>query len=461
LPIVRLASILLPACLVLALAPPAAHAEAEPVLPAAELVMPALLTGPGYRVEPQVQIQGYQARFVLHTDWGSLEAESAEMLAIRISEIPAMDALFTAEISGLIAESAQSAAMAPVRAVGQVVMNPVDSMIGLPVGAVRFFGERITKWGRRAKRLGDRIDDRISHEGDPYRDPEGPMGATRVEVEGAQRSWWDKPQREMGRLVRGELRYRRARVELAEKLGIDPYTSNPILNDRLDRLAWMTSTGNFATRQLVSVATVGFAETLGYAQDLERLVLRESPESLRDRNHERLTHYCSDEDLLERFLRHRAFSPTLQTAFTEEVVALRLAHGCEALLETALMAGSEVEARFVLNALRLVHHYAGDAAVGGRVLAHGATLAYRTRSGEFLLPVPVDLLSWTPQMEQWFDRALVNGHRNPTLLVSGRISDLAQRRLTERNWNLVAHVPYPGAPPYPVSPAAPRGLAPR
>lgn len=438
-----------------------AHAEDEPTLAAAELVMPALLTGPGYRVEPQVQVTGYQARFVLHTDWGPLEAESAEMLAIRISEIPAMDAVFTTEVSGLVARSAQDAAMAPVRAVTRVVTSPLDSLVGLPVGAVRFFGESVSKWGRRAKRLGDRIDEHISHDGDPYREPEGPMGATRPEVDPGERAWWEKPRRELVRAVRGEISYRRSRLELAQHLGIDPYTSNPILNERLDRLAWLTSTGAFATRQLVSVATAGFAESLGYTQDVERLVLREVPESLAQRNHDVLSQHCSDEDLLEEFIGHRAFTPTLQTAFSEELAALRPQSGCEALLETALMAGSEVEARFVLNALRLVRHYGGDAAPGGQVRAHGASLAYLTTQGEFLLPLPVDLLSWTPRIEAWFDRAQLSGHANPTVLVSGRISDKAQRELTRRDWNQVAHVPYPGAPPYPVSPSAPAGMAPR
>lgn len=438
-----------------------AHAEEEPTLAAAELVMPALLTGPGYRVEPQVQVTGYQARFVLHTDWGPLEAESAEMLAIRISEIPAMDAVFTTEVTGLVARSAQGAAMAPVHAVGRVVTNPIDSLIGLPVGAVRFFGESVTKWGRRAKRLGDRIDESISHDGDPYRDPEGPMGATRVQVERGERAWWEKPRRELMRAVRGEISYRRSRLELAEHLGIDPYTSNPILNERLDRLAWLTSTGAFATRQLVSVATAGFAETLGYTRDVERLVLREAPEDLAQRNHDVLSMHCADEDLLEEFIGHRVFTPTLQTAFSEELSALRPRSGCEALLETALMAGSEVEARFVLNALRLVRHYGGEQARGGDVRAHGATLAYLTPGNEFLLPLPVDVLSWTPRIEAWFDRAQLSGHSNPTVLVSGRISDKAQRQLTRRDWNQVAHVPYPGAPPYPASPSAPAGLAPR
>lgn len=435
--------------------------ETEPTLPAAELVLPALLTGPGYRVEPRARVHGYQARFILHTDWGSLEAESAEMLAIRISEIPALDAVFTAEITGLLAETAQESVMAPARAVGRVIMNPIDSVVGLPMGTARFFGERITRWTRRAQRLGDRIDERISHDGDPFRDPDGPMGATRVELDETDRAWWEKPTREVTRLVRGEVGYRRARVELAERLGIDPYSSNPLLAERLDRMAWMTATGGFASRQLVAIGTAGFGEALGYTRDVERLVLQETPEDLRERNRDVLTQWCSDEDLVHSFLTHGVFTPTLQTAFTGIVDQLRPQGGCEALLEVALMAGSEVEVRFVLNALRLVQHYAGEQAVGGRLVGHGAMLAYRLPSGELLLPLPVDLLSWTPQIRDWFGRAALDGHRERTVLVSGRISDQAQRMLTRASWSLVAHVPYPGAPPYPASPSAPSGLAPR
>lgn len=443
---------------------PALHAsetEEEPRLPAADLVLPALLAGPGYRVEPTASLHGYQARFTLHTDWGELQAESVEMLAIRIAEVPAMDATFAAPVSAMLAEAAQDAAMAPVRAVGEIVSRPVDTLVGLPMGTVRFFGDKVTRWGRRAGRLGDRIDQAVSHEGDPYRDPGGPMGATRLDVDAPARAWWEKPTREVTRAVRGEIGHRRARRELAERLGVDPYTTNPILSERLDRLAWMTASGGFASRQLVAVATAGAGEALGYSQDIQRLVLEASPEDLRERNRDVLTRHCSDEELVDELLDHRVFPPNLQTQLAELVQALGPRSGCHALLETALMAGNEVEARFVLNALRLVLHYGGEGGRGGSLLAHGTTLAYLTPSGEFLLPVPVDRLSWTPQMRDWFDGRLLNGHHDRTLLVSGAISPLAQQALTRQGWSLVAHLPYPGAPPYPASPAAPAGTAPR
>ncbi|MGB2788640.1 MAG: hypothetical protein WBC13_04900, partial [Dokdonella sp.] len=67
--------------------------ELEPVLAATTLVQPALLSGPGFEVDPHVEIRGYMARFTMDTAVGRIEAESMEMLAIRVSEIPAMQAL--------------------------------------------------------------------------------------------------------------------------------------------------------------------------------------------------------------------------------------------------------------------------------------------------------------------------------------------------------------------------------
>src|SRR5687768_7985107 len=70
--------------------------EAEPQLDAAELVEASLLSGPGYTVAPQAQVLGYQARFVIRTPYGEVPAESVEMLAVRVAEMPAVDAIHAA-----------------------------------------------------------------------------------------------------------------------------------------------------------------------------------------------------------------------------------------------------------------------------------------------------------------------------------------------------------------------------
>lgn len=445
---------LLPFTLVLCAAAPA-HAEREPVLPAAELVTPALLAGPGYRVEAHAEVRGYQARFRIHTDWGELVAESVEMLAIRVSEVPALEALYSESVSETLRASGFDAAAAPVRAIANVASHPVQSVVGLPQGVLRYFGERLSKLGAQARKLGHRIDERISHEGSPYKEVDGPLAATRDPAPVEDRPWWDKPVRELGRLIKNEAGYGTARREIAERLGIDPYTSNPLLKERLDGLAWAASSGKLGINQALALVTGGASELLGYVQQVDRLVLTQAPEDVRARNEAELSRVCADEELRYAFLRRGAYTPTLQTALVDLLLKLRPAEGCEAFLETALMASSEVEARFVVNGLRLLDHYLRDEAHGGRFVPVGALPAYLTRSGEFVLPLPVDYLSWTPQIRQWFDRPGIGDRRYRTLLVSGRLSPRSERMLTRRGWSLVPHVRYAGAPPYAASPVSP------
>ena len=115
----------------------------------------------------------------------------------------------------------------------------------------------------------------------------------------------------------------------------------------------------------------------------------------------------------------------------------------------------EQEARFLVNALRLLQHHLGERARGGRLQPLGATLAFISREGELVLPLAVDHLSWTGQMQRFFDQASV-AVTPRTVLVTGAISLPAQRALTQRGWSLVPHLPYPDAPPYAPSPATPQ-----
>jgi hypothetical protein len=103
--------------------------------------------------------------------------------------------------------------------------------------------------------------------------------------------------------------------------------------------------------------------------------------------------------------------------------------------------------RSALDALRLVVAHLGDRAHGGSLRPIAAGLAYVARDGEWVLPLPVDRLSWTDEVRRFLDRAEFRVP-NKTVLVGGDASLVARRGLTERGWNILVHVQRPGAPPY-------------
>jgi hypothetical protein len=427
--------------------------EREPVFDSAELISPSLLSGPGWSVAPQARVVGYQARFVLRTDHGEIEAESVEMLAVRIAELPAVEALHSTAASEVFARSVADAGGDKGRAVARIARDPIKTIARLPAGVARYFSERLKKIGARAQKLGDRIDRRLSQDGDPYDDVDAAMAAGRGSRDDP-RAWYDKPRRELTNLAKGEFNYGRSRRAWAQRLGIDPQTTNPLIRPRLDALSWIAVAGDRSVDLGVGMIGGAAVSVLDNSSKVHDAVWKLDPIELRARNRARISRWCRDEPLLRRFLQHKAFNAQLQTALVEAVRELAPTSGCEALLETALMAATEQEARFVVNALRLIQHHLGPAARGGRLQPLGATLAFRSADDELLLPLAVDHLSWTAQMEAFFDGS-VSTVTPRTVLVTGTISLPAQQELTARGWSLVPNLPYPDAPPYALSPAAP------
>lgn len=423
-----------------------ARFEAEPVLRAADLVAPSLLSGPGWLVDSEVPVRGYQARFTIRSRWGALQADSIELLAVRVAEMPAVERLHRAGVTRVVLESAEARAGEPVEAMSAIAHDPTRTMTGLPGGIARYFSERWQKLRTQARRLGDRGHDLVLESGSPYDDAGGPLGAAADERPDRKRSWARKRGRDVMREVENEVSLPGARRSLAARLGVDPGTRNPLIAPRLDALAWAEASGRFAAGEVLSLLGADAVDVMSQAVQVNRLVLEEAPEQVRVRNQQRLAQHCLDERLLRAFIREKAYSASLQSDFTDLFVGMHAASGCEALLETALMAGDEAQGRFIVNALRLLAHQLGDEAAGGRFVPQGALLAYETTSGEFVLPLAVDWLAWTDEMARWFALPAIDRRPQRTLLVSGGISERAARELTARGWSLVERVPYDGAP---------------
>ncbi len=425
--------------------------EHEPVLAATSFAPAALLSGPGFRVDPHVEIRGYMARFTLDTPYGPQHADSVEILAERIAELPALEALDRVTRSEAFTRAAADSAEQTARGIGQVLLHPVQTVIGIPAGVARYFGKRLRKLGDQAQSVSDRAATRLGTDGDKYPRDDGPMtdahAAASVDPdhddEPRTRRWHDRAGAEIGRELKRQVKYGQVRREIAERLGIDPYTSNPLIRERLERLAWVGSGGRFAARAAIGAIGGSAAVVLDRGGELNELVWKLDPESLRERNHERLRAYCRDELLMRQFVRRGSFTPTLQTALIDALDRLRPAAGGDALLELGMTTKSELEARFIVNALDLIARELGERAHGGTLRTIGAGLAYDSRDGGRILPLPVDYLAWTADVAEFLDRTEFR-HATKTVLIAGAASMRSQRELTTRGWNIELHAP--GAP---------------
>lgn len=445
----RLVSSIHATSLLLVLAMPGLQArttpfELEPVLGATAFVQPALMSGPGYVLDPHVEVRGYMAQFTLDTPQGPVRAESVEILADRVAEMPALEALDAMTHSRAFLDAASESVTRTGTGLGQVLMHPIATLAGIPSGVARYFGKRLDKLGRQAQSLSDRTAKELGNSGDPYPRADGPMTESRDidRAEAAKQQtdngygWLDDAGSEIARELKRQIKYSQVKRELAERLGIDPYTSNPHLRERLDQLAWAGSGGRYAAgAALASIGGVG-AIVLDRGSQLNELVWKLDGPQLQEFNAERLQRYCGDNLLMRQFLRRGVFTPTLQTALVDHLAALQPANGCDAMLELGMTAQSELEARYLVNALQLVSERLGPRAHAGTLLVVGAGLAYDTTDGERVLPLPVDYLAWTPEVQAFIDRPEFR-QAEKTILISGQSTMRSQRELTARGWNLV------------------------
>jgi hypothetical protein len=167
---------------------------------------------------------------------------------------------------------------------------------------------------------------------------------------------------------------------------------------------------------------------------------------LREENRRKLAKFCSDDDSIRSFLRRGGFNDTLRTDLAESLEKLQPRSGCNDLIELAATTRGEVEARYLTNALKVIHRNAPESA-GGDLLVAGAALAWRTPQGKLMLPLPVDYLTWSDDLGEFFDQAAF-AVADKTVLIGGEASIAAQRQLTDRGWNLRVRAPSDGAPAY-------------
>jgi len=439
-----------------AIAPASAYTptptEEEAVVDAASLVQPALLSGPGFSVDPHVELRGYMAHFTLDTPVGPLNADSVEILAEREAELPALDALDKATRSDAFVRAAGNKFVATGKALAKIVMHPVDTVLGIPAGVARYFGNRLKKLGTQAQTVSDRAARTFGTSGNPYPADEGPMTDARDDGSSEKKDkpkkhWYTRVGSEAEREIKRQLKYNDVKRDLAKELGIDPYSGNAYVQDRLSALAWVGTGGNFsATAALGAVGGTG-AVVLSNGAKVNDIVWKLSPDDLRARNGDRLHAYCRDELLIRQFLRRGVFSPTLQTGLVDTLDLLKPSAGGDALLELGMTSGSELESRFLVNALRVTAKYLGARAKDGTLQPIGAGLAYVATDGELVLPLPVDYLSWTSEVRDFLDRREFRVTAK-TVLIGGDASLAARRALTERGWNIVVRAPYEGAPAY-------------
>lgn len=399
--------------------------EAPPRLASSELLPELPLTGPGYKIADQVQVVDYFGQFELRTNVGSLTADGAEVLRLRVRELSAVRALDRLGNQDVFVAAMLRTAKRPVVAVRQVAGEPVDTVAGLPAGIGRYLVRTALNLRDLALDLNDAARDALADDEpeDSAEDDDKPELGPR-----AQKVATSAALRYIG--------YSKVRREIARHVGADPYSTNPLIRERLDRLAWTAWSGSKLTSLGLGLIGGVAGEAIGYAKDAYDLVWELPAEDLKRRNLKIIEEFGITGEPARRFVRrNKAFTLTQQTEFIELWRLPLFNPARQQLFELALAAEREVHARFLIDALRLLLSAERHDAPGAIAAVVGASPALIRADGSHVIALPVDYLHWTEEIAAFAWRDDLIGRHN-LLLVTGTLSPLALDAFSQAGWSV-------------------------
>ena len=383
--------------------------EEPPVVNAAGLLSPSELSGPGFSVQPQVPTNGAMGQYtivadttVFRGDAGSYYIESLDMLKLRLSEIPAIAQLENISETGVFAQALASSAERPITDAANMVRHPMDTVTGLPSGVGQLFG-------------------RVS------------LGAEEIASTASHSFGSGQAAGEAGNATLTALGYDQVRRDLARKLHVDPYTSDPILTKKLNKVAWImfsarmtVDTAMMAVPGSMIITSVEFTDDLVYQTPKADLILLVQ---------KRLKNMGLSQEEIVGFTSNSAIPLSLQVKAIKDLEALGNIPGRRAAAVALSNVMTEYQARFFVTSLRMLDQWSQQRSPIAGIQVLGVLVA-RDQNGTTVVPAPVDYLSWTQRIAGFATAPPLMVLHPRVLWITGKMTPLAGQQLAANGWSV-------------------------
>ena len=381
--------------------------EPSPVLWAKDLAAPELLRGPQFVVNERVPVKDFLCRFTLRSDYGTFDVHGLRMLYIRVQDVHGLAQLNQMSNTQEFLQAAAQAVARPVTSAVNMITNPVETVEGLPGGVTRLF-------------------DRIKLGGE-----EIAAAATAPSVTDEQKAA-DVSQR-VGSITVDTLGYEKERRDLARSVGVDPYTTNPILAKKLTDMAWVAFSARFGIQTAISVFVPG-SIVLSAVTITNSTVYDTPPGDLVNSAQSIFAGTSASEAQVRALVKNPQYSLSLLTDLAMGVNRLRGVNGLASVVDFAAAAKTQDETRFVAGSVNMLARYHESVAPITVTMAPGPILG-RTTNGTLVIPAPVDYVAWTERVSRMAQRDDFKAS-DRTAWLSGQMSIRARKEFTGRGWRV-------------------------
>lgn len=392
-----------------------------PTLQATDLLGPDWGRGPAHRVRAAVPTDGYMAHFTIDSDFGTFQCAGIDQARQRIHEIEAISRLVVESKGDIFAEALKKSVEQPVEAVKNIVKDPKGTLTQAPQTVGHFF----RRLGSTIKSGAEQVAERVT---DPSRASEAPPPKSLPAGTGEN----------IVAAGRGLIGFEKAKLDCARQLGVDPYSDNPVLQEHLEKIAWVYFAGGLPLRigALATSGGVSLALTSTTLIGLPEEVYALTPSELTLRHRESLGRLQVPANVQTEFMGNPMLSPTLQFTILRSLERLAPATGRPALVELAARCQTAEQARFLDRSLRLLsdRQHLGLARYT-RVAALGRVPVAIEADGGVHVAAVVDYVSWTDEVADFARRDDLRTE-NPTLILTGQATESAIAGFKEAGWKL-------------------------
>ena len=380
--------------------PPAATFESEGRVEAKMFLPEDLLKGRLHSVAPQAENDGLLNTYFLDSGGRSFEVTTGIALRTYLRELYAIDKLHAMSKTGEFGKAMSKAAKQKLDSAAGIVRDPVGTLKRVPQGASRFFG-----------RIGEGLKG----------------GGSKTE----------------GNAMQGITGVEKAKVGLAVKLGVSPYSTNQELQEQLTNTARAMAGGGL----VLSIATMPIGgpviSVLRINQNLQETLVNSTPDDLRIINRKKLFALGVTRENADEFLMHPWYSPWHETIITDALATIAvdptqfLAKACQAL--------TEQDANYFQSLAQVLARYHKTKTPLSSIGLENGRVCAMDSNGTLVIPLSCDYAIWSEpaaarvelfsQLPQ--SRSEIKGL---ALWVDGKVSERAAQELKKRQIDLATDV---------------------
>ena len=356
-----------------------------------------------YKVDEDVHNDGFLNRYKVTSEFGEWDVSSTVLLKLRLREIEAIVKMREIDEE----ESADGAIEEDVDQVKDGVSGLIEDPAGAIKGAASGVGKLFELGGESWKSRHTRED--------------------------------ESQMQSLGKAVSG---YDKAWRKYAGEFGVDPYSSNPALQEELDRLATAAAQGSvfvIAAKSLIP-GGLGFAvSATGMTQALNEVLITSSAVELRIINREKMLGMEIDPELVERYLDDNSSSSTYKTYLVGALETMGGVKGRHHFIEHALDSPSEDVSIFrATSAIMYSWYHKQVQSIERFERADSIAVAVDT-GNQLVIQVPLDHVLWTESLDlklASIDESigLSQDFSNKLFMLPGTLSDYAKEEIKERDW---------------------------